>query len=101
MHVILSSKNIPLTEGLKTFITSRIDKLKKYSPQQLQQLEVVVDVDRKKHAKNEEAVVEIVGQIKGKPLAAKQSAPTFYKAFFGAVAKMRSEITKAKEKKAS
>ena len=98
MQVTFVSKNILLTEGLKTFISSRLDRLQKYSSQNLSRIQIVLDVDRHRKGKNDDAVIEMVGEMKGRRIAVREHDETFYKAFFGAFSKMKTRILKERKK---
>ncbi len=94
MQVSIASKNVPLTEGLKTFITSKIEKLSKYSSEKLSNLQIILDVDSKRKGASTDAVVEIVGTLKGKHITVTDVGSDFYKAFFGAMDKMKVRLIK-------
>ncbi len=98
MQVSFTSKNILLTDGLKNFITSRVGKLSKYSSKQLSRVQIILDVDRRKKGKSEDAMVEIVGDIQGKHIIVRENGDSFYKAFFGAVKKMKTRLVKSRKK---
>ncbi len=94
MQVSLTSKNIPLTSGLKTFITSKLEKLSKYSSNYLTNLTVILDVDSKRKGAKTDAIVEIVGNVKGRQIAVKEMGADFYSTFFGALGKMKTRLIK-------
>lgn len=94
MQVSLTSKNIPLTSSLKAFITSKIEKLSKYSSNQLSQLSIVLDVDSKRKGATTDAVVEIIGNLKGKHIAVRDTGSNFYTTFFKAMDKMKTRLLK-------
>ena len=94
MQVSLTSKNIPLTSSLKAFITSKIEKLSKYSSNHLSQLSVILDVDSRRKGSKTDAVVEIVGNLKGKHIAVRDTGSNFYATFFNAMEKMKTRLIK-------
>lgn len=98
MQIIYSSKNLELTDGFKTFVERKLTKLKKFTSLGLSHLFVNVDVDRKHKGGSEDAVVEIVGNLNQKQVAVRDQGSTFYKAFFGAVAKLQTTLSREKEK---
>lgn len=94
MEVSFASKNVPLNDSLKTFITSKLEKLSKYSSQKLSKLQIILDIDSRKKRTNADAVVELVGDFEGKPIIVRDSGKNFYTAFYGAFDKMKSRVTK-------
>ncbi len=98
MQVTLCSKNILLTDGLKDFIMTRTVKLSKYASSTLQGIQVLLDIDKKKKGSAQDAVVEMIGTVKGKRLTVRESSSTFYKAFFGAMEKMKRLLLKEKKR---
>lgn len=94
MEVSFVSKNVPLTDGLKEFITSKLEKLSKYSSKNFTKLQIILDVDSRKKKSGEIAVVELVSDVHGKKIAVRKSDKTFYKAFFSAVEKMKTRLVK-------
>ncbi|HSW89266.1 MAG TPA: ribosome-associated translation inhibitor RaiA [Patescibacteria group bacterium] len=97
MQIILSSKNMQLTEGLKTFVNRKVAKFAKFfSPNS--SLQVLIDVDHKKHGAPDEAVVEMVSDLGKKHIAVRETGKTFYKAFFGAISKMKSSLSRESDR---
>lgn len=94
MEVSFASKNVPLTDSLKTFITSKLSKLSKFSSSKLKNLQIILDIDSRKKRTNADAVVELVGEYEGKPLIVRESGKNFYSAFYGAFDKMKTRLTK-------
>src|SRR5258708_1309214 len=99
MNIIFSSKNVELTDGLKTFIERKTQKLKTISSSLgLSHLFVNLDVERKHKGVREDAVVELVGDVNKKTVVVREQGETFYQAFFGALTKMKQVMLKEKEK---
>lgn len=98
MQVTFSSKNLVLTNGLETFITSKLQKFSKFSSRGLSRIQVILNIDRRKKGIAEDAVVELISDIQGKSIVVRDQGDTFYKAFFGAVTKMKSRLAKEKGK---
>lgn len=98
MQITVATKNIPLTDGLRQFITSKIEKFSRYSSRGLSHIQVILDVDRKKGGAIEDAVVEFVGLLHGKHLAVRATGSSFYTAFYDAMAKMKTVLSKQKER---
>ncbi len=98
MQVTFSSKNLALTSGLETFVTSKLQKFSKFSSRGLSRMQVILNIDRRKKGDTQDAVVELIGDLKGKPITVRDQGDTFYKAFFGAVSKMKSRLSKEKDK---
>ncbi len=94
MQVSFASKNVPLTDSLKAFITSKLAKLSKFSSSKLNSLQVILDVDSRKKRTNADAVIELVGEYEGKPLIVRESGKNFYTAFYGAFDKMKVRLIK-------
>lgn len=88
-----------LTDGLKTFIERKLNKLKKYTSLGLSNIFVNLDVDRKRKGGTEDAVVEIVGDMRQKKVAIVERDETFFKAFFTALRKLERVISKEKEQR--
>lgn len=99
MQIIFSSKNMLLTEGLKTFITNKLSKLKKYTSLGLSNIFVNLDVDKKRRGGGEDAVVEIVSDMRQKKVAVVERDETFFKAFFSAIRKLERLISKEKDQR--
>lgn len=99
MEISYVSKNVLLTDGLKAFISSKLEKLSKYSSEQLSKLQIILDIDTHKTGGGEDAVVELVGKVGGKHIIVRDGGDTFYKAFFGAFSKMKTRILKERRKK--
>lgn len=95
MKIIFASRDLPFTEQIKEFITNRLSKLQKYSSS-LSNIQVILDVDRNKRGTTQDAIVELIGNLKGRRITVRESAETFYKAFFGATAKMKRLLVKKK-----
>jgi ribosomal subunit interface protein len=100
MQVTFSSKNLVLTNGLETFITSKLQKFSKFSSRGLSRIQVILNIDRRKKGDAQDAVVELISDMRGKPIIVRDHADTFYKAFFGAITKMKSRLSKEKGKMA-
>lgn len=96
MNISFVSKNILLTQGLRSFLTERLQKLQKFSSQKFDQLQVILDIQTHKKAGAASSHIELVGDINGKKVVVRESGKTFYQAFFGAVHKMKSRIAKKK-----
>ncbi len=97
MNISFVSKNILLTQGLESFVTKHIQKLQKISAQKLRQLQVILDVQTHKKAGTQSSVIELVGDMEGKKVVVRESGKTFYQAFFGAVKKMKSRLSRKKQ----
>ncbi len=99
MQIIFSSKNIELTDGLKTFIERKLQKLKTISSSLgLSNIFINLDVERKHKGAYEDAVVELVGDVNKKTVVVREQGKTFYQAFFGALTKMKHVMLREKEK---
>lgn len=99
MRIILSSKNVELTDGLKTFIERKTSKLKSLSSSLgLSHISIHVDVNHSHKGVDEDAVVELVGDVHRKKVVVRQQGKTFYAAFFVALAKMKQLLVREKEK---
>lgn len=98
MQIIFSSKNMVLTEGLKIFVTRKLQKVQKFASAGLSKIFVNLDVNRKHKGVLEDAVVEIVSDVKHKKIAVKEQGKTFYQAFFSALEKMTRLVKKTKDK---
>lgn len=96
MQLILSSKNVPLTSGLKTFVTQRLSKLSKLPS--LSSVQVLIDVNRHKHQKESLATVELIGSVEGKTVMVKEHAKNFYAAFFKAVDTLKLRLIDLKKR---
>lgn len=96
MLITLSSKNLELTEGLKTFLTSRIIKLQRFTSK-ISHIHVLLDVNRRHKGTAIDSTVELIGDVGGRKIAVRESSNTFYKAFFGAVDKMKVRIKRVKK----
>ncbi|MEP7167145.1 MAG: ribosome-associated translation inhibitor RaiA [Candidatus Woesebacteria bacterium] len=101
MQVSLTSKNILLTDGLQAFIFSKLQKFSKFSSRGLSRIQVVLNIDRRKKGDTQDAVVELIGDMGGKPITVRDQGATFYQAFFGAITKMKSRLAKEKAKQYS
>lgn len=99
MQIIFSSKNMELTDGLKTFIVRKLEKLKKYTSLGLSKIFVNVDVDRTRKGGSEDAVVELVSDMRQKKVAVVERDETFFKAFFSATRKLERVISKEKDQR--
>ncbi len=99
MQIIFSSKNVELTEGLKTFIERKLTKLKKYASVGLSNVFVNLDVDKSRKGGGEDAVVELVSDMRQKKVAIKEKDETFFKAFFSAVKKLERMIASEKDQR--
>lgn len=97
MQIIFSSRDLPFTDQIKQLVTSRLLALGKFSSS-LSNIRVVLDVERNKRGVSQDAVVELIGDIKGKRLAVRETGATFYKAFFGALKKMKTRVRREVEK---
>lgn len=95
MQIILSSKHVPFTEGMKAFVHTKIERLRLFSP--ITQLHVILDVDRTKQGNSKDAVIELVATLRGKRIAVRQSARNFNAAFYGAIDKLKTLVVKEKE----
>lgn len=98
MQLILSSKNVPLTSGLKTFVTQRLSKLSKLPS--VSSVQVLIDVNRHKHQKDFAATVELIGSVEGKTVMVKEQAHNFYAAFFKAVETLKLRLIQQKKRTA-
>lgn len=96
MQISLSGKNLELTAGLQTFITSKLLKFSKFSSRGLSRIQVILNIDRRKKGDTQDAVVELIGELQGKSITVRDQADTFYKAFFGAITKMKSRLAKTR-----
>ena len=96
MLITLSSKNLQLTDGLKTFLIARLSKLQKFTSK-LSHIHILLDVDRKHKGTAVDSTVELIGDIDGKTIAVRESSSTFYKAFFGAIDKMKVRMKRLKK----
>ena len=91
MNISFVSKNLDLTGGLQTFISS---KLSKFSSRGFSRIQVILHIDKRKKGDMQDTVVELIGDLKGKPIAVREQAQDFYKAFFGAISKMKNRLGK-------
>lgn len=96
MNISFVSKNLELTDGLQTFITSKLLKFSKFSSRGLSRMQVILNIDRRKKGDTQDAVVELIGELAGKPITVRDQGDTFYKAFFGAITKMKNRLSKTK-----
>ena len=92
MQISFSSKNLDLTDGLQTFITAKLQKFSKFSSR----IQVILHIDRRKKGDAQDAVVELIGDLQGQPITVRDQGDTFYKAFFGAIEKMKSRVARKK-----
>lgn len=99
MQIIFSTKNMELTEGLKTFIQRKLSRLKKYTSLGLSNVFVNLDVNRSRKGGKDDAVVELVSDMRQKKVAIIEHDETFFKAFFSALRKMERVISKEKEQR--
>lgn len=100
MRIIFSSKNVELTDGLKLFIERKLTTLQKFTSSGLSNVSIFLNVDRKRKGTAEDAVVEMVGNVKDKTVTVREHGTSFYQAFFGALTKMRRRLAKEKDRKA-
>ncbi len=98
MQISFASKNILLTEGLKDFITTHVEKLSKYSSSQLSRVQVLLDVSKHKKGSYKDSVIEIISHLGGKQITVKDSSENFYSAFFGALAKTKQRLLKERRR---
>lgn len=99
MQIIFSSKNVELTDGLKTFIERKTQKLKNLSSSLgLSHLFVNLDVNRSHKGVDEDAIVELVGDVNHKKVVIRKQGKSFYVAFFAALTSMRQILVREKEK---
>lgn len=94
MRVILSSKNIQLTAGLKIFIQRHLSKFQKFTHSGLSSLTILLDLNRHRKKKGDDAVVEIIGKIHEKPIVIRERGKTFYVAFFQAVTVLKEKLVR-------
>lgn len=99
MQIIFSSKNLQLTDGLKTFIERKLEKLKKYTSLGLSKVNVNLDVDKSRKGGGEDAVVELVSDMRQMKVAVVERDETFFKAFFSALRKLERLISKEKDQR--
>ena len=97
MEVSFTGKNIVLTDGLQTFITSKLAKFAKFSSLGISRIQVILNIDKRKKGDVQDSSVELIADLKGKPIIVRERAQDFYKAFFGAIAKMKSRLAKEKQ----
>lgn len=99
MQIIFSSKNLQLTDGLKNFIERKLEKLKKYTSLGLSKVNVNLDVDKSRKGGGEDAVVELVSDMRQMKVAVVERDETFFKAFFSALRKLERLISKEKDQR--
>ncbi len=100
MQIIFSSKNMELTDGLKTFIRRKLQGLQKFSSTLgISNIFVNLDIDSRRKGAEKDAVVELVSDIKQKKIAVREQDETFFKAFFKAVRTLKSSFLKEKGKR--
>lgn len=89
-----------LTDGLKTFVQRKLQKLDKFtSTLGISNITVNLDVDRARKGVAEDARVELISDLKQKKIAVRQQDRTFFKAFFSALRKLETLIEKEKDRR--
>ena len=91
MKIRITAKNIKLTEAIKEFTQSKVDKLDKFFDGG--HAEVVLTVDRKIYQK-----AEITVHAQGKKFTAKATEGDLYKSIDSAVLKIEAQVRKSKGK---
>jgi ribosomal subunit interface protein len=74
-------------------------KLKKYTSLGLSNVNVNLDLDKSRKGSGEDAVVELVSDMRQKKVAVRETDKTFFKAFFTAVSKLERIVSKEKEQR--
>jgi putative sigma-54 modulation protein len=91
MKLRITAKNIKLTEAIKDFTQSKVDKLDKFFEDG--RAEIVLTVDRKIYQR-----AEITIHARGKKFTAKAVEGDLYKAIDGAILKIEAQVRKSKGK---
>lgn len=108
MRIIITTKNIELTDGLKSFVEKKIGSIKKFinilkqdTPQGLKTLaEVFVEVEKETehHKKGKIFLVKTQVILPGRSLMSQYRADDLFKAVVGAKNELKTEIEKYKIK---
>lgn len=99
MDINLSSKTVKVTEDLASFFVAKMKRLEKYSRLGIAKVGVVVDRVKRGKSTTSDATVEVLADVRGKTVAAKDVGNNVYQAFFRAYEKLEKMLRREKRMK--
>ena len=102
MGILIHSKSLAITKGLRNFIASQVKKLDKFKQQRIENVQVFIDSVKTRRGKMVEAVrVKVRVALPGKDIIVNSKAHDLYLAISQALKDAQRAVRKRKEKRQS
>lgn len=92
MQISYSSKTFTLTDSVKRFIQTKLERLSKFSSLGISRLSVVVDRVKRGAKTTSETQIEVVAEVRGRHFAFKEIGDNLYQAFYRVYDKVEKKL---------
>lgn len=99
MQVMFSSKTAELTDKVKLFLLTKLERLQKFQALGIQNFQVIVDRVKRGGRTTSEAQIEVIAQLKSGRYAFKEVGENFYQAFYRLYEKMEKKLRREKRER--